>query len=156
VSILLLVRHGNAGHRRAWNGDDRLRPLDERGRREAAGLVDALQRYGVTYVASSPAVRCVETVEPLAERLGLEIELREELAEGAGRAAAVRLFRALAAETPVACCHRDLMEALLGRARPRRKGSTWVLELAGNGVRPIEYLPPASVNARCSRPEIRA
>jgi broad specificity phosphatase PhoE len=147
LSILLLVRHGTAGHRRAWDGDDRLRPLDERGRREAAGLVEALQRYGVTRVVSSPAVRCVETVKPLAERLGLEIELREELAEGAGQAAAVRLFRALAAETPVACCHRDLMEALLGRARPRKKGSTWVLDLDGNGVRPIEYLPPASVSA---------
>jgi broad specificity phosphatase PhoE len=94
LSTLLLVRHGSAGHRRAWNGDDRLRPLDERGRHEAAGLVEALQRYRVTRVVSSPAVRCIETVEPFAEQLGLEIELREELAEGAGRAAALRLFRA--------------------------------------------------------------
>jgi 8-oxo-dGTP diphosphatase len=141
LSILLLVRHGTAGHRRTWNGDDRLRPLDERGRHEAVGLVEALQRYGVTRVVSSPAVRCVETVEPLAERLGLEIELREELAEGAGQAAAVRLFRALATETPVACCHRDLMEALLGRARPRKKGSTWFSTSTGTASAPSSISP---------------
>ena len=33
--IVLLVRHARAGDRSEWEGDDRLRPLDKKGRRQA-------------------------------------------------------------------------------------------------------------------------
>jgi 8-oxo-(d)GTP phosphatase len=32
---LVLVRHASAGDRPEWEGDDRLRPLDKRGRKQA-------------------------------------------------------------------------------------------------------------------------
>ena len=67
--------------RSEWEGDDRLRPLDERGRRQAEALVDALAAFPITRIFSSPYDRCVQTVEPLAAQRGLPVELREELGE---------------------------------------------------------------------------
>ena len=83
----VLLRHAAAGDREHWDGDDFHRPLDARGRRQSAELVGLLRPFGARRVVSSPYVRCVQTVEPLAAALGLPLELDERLAEGAGRAA---------------------------------------------------------------------
>jgi phosphohistidine phosphatase SixA len=117
----VLLRHTSAGHRRDWEGDDRLRPLDARGRRQAADLVELLQPLGVRRVVSSPYVRCVASVEPLAAALGLPVEQDERLAEGAGRSAA-ELLR----EDGVVCCtHGDVVENLIGRGL--KKGAAVLL-----------------------------
>ena len=70
----LLVRHARAGSRKGWEGPDIERPLSKKGRRQADGLVEMLEAAGVKRIVSSPYVRCTQTVEPLAEALGLEIE----------------------------------------------------------------------------------
>jgi broad specificity phosphatase PhoE len=137
---VLLVRHASAGNRKSWTGDDRLRPLDERGRREAEGLVDALAGYHITRVVTSPYVRCHQTVEPLAAARGLQVEERDELAEGASRQEAL----ALLAEpgTGAFCTHGDVVEMLLGEESP--KGSTWILHVDAGEVVPLEYVGPAA------------
>jgi len=109
--VSVLVRHASAGDRAHWVGDDRLRPLDERGRRQAEALVDDLRPFNVRRVVSSPYTRCVETVEPLAAARGLEVELDDRLAEGAGYVAAELLDE----EGVVACTHGDVAHDLLGR-----------------------------------------
>jgi broad specificity phosphatase PhoE len=136
---LLLVRHATAGNRRRWKGDDRLRPLDERGRRQADELVGQLRPFAPERVLSSPYVRCVQTVEPLAAVLGLPVEESPELAEGAGRRRALALLRELEGTTAVLCTHGDVIEDLLGDES--EKGSTWALAVEGDGVRRLEYLP---------------
>jgi phosphohistidine phosphatase SixA len=108
---VVLLRHASAGDRVEWEGDDRLRPLDPRGRRQAAKLVAPLLELGVKRVISSPYVRCVQTVEPLAEALGVEVELDDRLAEGAGRTAALELLENV--EDAVACTHGDIVEEVL-------------------------------------------
>ena len=126
----VLLRHASAGHRADWNDDDAGRPLDARGRRQAADLVEILRPLGVSRVVSSPFVRCVQTVEPLAAALGLEVELDERLKEGKGDAAA-ELLR----EDGVVCCtHGDIVEALVGRGL--KKAAAAVLE-DGEVVRTI-------------------
>lgn len=138
---LLLLRHATAGHRPSWESDDRLRPLDERGVRQAEGLVAVLARFAPDRILSSPAVRCTQTVEPLAAALGLPVEETEELVEGAGRARALALAKRLGAAVAVFCVHGDLVEELLGEES--EKGSTWRLELEGaDGLIRHEYLPP--------------
>lgn len=106
----VLVRHASAGKPADWDRDDRLRPLDARGRRQAAALVELLRVVGVRRVVSSPYVRCLETVEPLAAALGLAIEEDDNLAEGAGTAASALLAEA----GLVACTHGDVAAELLG------------------------------------------
>jgi len=117
----VLVRHASAGDRDAWDSDDRLRPLDARGRRQAADLVELLSPLGIGRVLSSPYVRCIETVEPLGAKLGLPVEQDERLAEGAGRAA-LELLR----EDGVVCCtHGDVVEDVLGHGL--KKGTAVLL-----------------------------
>jgi 8-oxo-dGTP diphosphatase len=137
--IVYLVRHARAGHRAEWQGDDRPRPLDERGRRQAQALVDQLSDRAFDRILSSPYVRCVETVVPLAEARGLPVEADEALAEGAGVDAALRLLRG-AEEAVVTCVHGDVAEELLGESL--KKGATAVLEVTESGVQELERLPP--------------
>jgi 8-oxo-dGTP diphosphatase len=137
--IVYLVRHARAGHRGDWNGDDRLRPLDERGRLQAARLVEQLDGRELGRIVSSPYTRCVETVVPLAQARALELEEDDALAEGAPTEAALELFHA--AEAPlVACVHGDLVLDLLGAKA--KKGSTTVLDVQGAEPQVLERLAP--------------
>jgi 8-oxo-dGTP diphosphatase len=147
---VFVVRHAKAGSRRKWDGDDTLRPLSRHGRTEAQGLVALLGECGVTRVLTSPYTRCVQTVEPLAEALGLEVELEEGLTEGAEWTHALKLGEQ--ASAPIVLCSHgdvigDLMHHLSKRGVPLdddriEKGSTWVLQVEGGDVVKARYLPP--------------
>jgi phosphohistidine phosphatase SixA len=126
---VIVLRHASAGDRAQWQGDDRLRPLDKRGRKQAERLRDVLLAQGVTRVLSSPYVRCTQTVAPL----GLDIETDDRLAEGASPEGTLELLAGL--DGAVACTHGDVIEALLGRNL--RKGGAVVLD----GGREIEEIP---------------
>lgn len=76
-----LVAHMDAGDRRLWTEDQDIRPLSELGRRQAARMAEALAHGPVDGLYSSPALRCRQTLEPLAARLGLPIETMTELRE---------------------------------------------------------------------------
>ena len=105
-----MIRHAKAKNRIAWEEADQLRPLTKRGRREALAIATRLGEEPVTRLLSSPFVRCVQTLEPLALALELPIETTDELAEGAGGEAAVELLLTLAAKGPIACCtHGDVV-----------------------------------------------
>ena len=78
---LLLVRHASAGNRSEWDGPDELRPLDAKGCRQAARLAEALSLFAPTAVLSAERVRCRQTVQPLADRLGLSVLPCPELGE---------------------------------------------------------------------------
>jgi broad specificity phosphatase PhoE len=141
---LLVVRHGSAGERAGWSGDDRDRPLDATGLRQAEWIAAQLAGDGVRRVLSSPFARCVQTVGPLAERLRLNVELRRELAEGVSRPELEAFLADVRAEASVSvlCTHGDVMEILLGDGQPCAKGGVWRLDW-GNGLpKPVEYLAP--------------
>lgn len=106
----ILLRHASAGDSSTWEGDDRLRPLDAKGRRQADELAELLPRFELRRIVSSPYVRCVETVEPLAAALGMEVETDDRLAEGAGRAA----LELLREDGTLGCTHGDVVDQLLG------------------------------------------
>jgi phosphohistidine phosphatase SixA len=133
---LLLVRHAWAGDRDAWEGDDRDRPLDERGCKQAKELVERLRPYPIEAILSSPARRCVETVEPLARARGLEIEQRPELSEERQGTEGVALVRSLAGRDVVACGHGGL-EYALPEAPKWKKGAVLVV---GPGLHVLDVL----------------
>jgi 8-oxo-dGTP diphosphatase len=126
VVKVYLVRHASAGKRSEWEGDDRLRPLDPRGFEQVERIVEELREAPFERIQSSPYVRCVQTVEPLAVVHGLTVEVEDALAEGAGADAALALFRRVGTDL-VACVHGDLLWELFGEKR--KKGSTTALEL---------------------------
>lgn len=137
--IVLLVRHARAGRRSEWEGDDHLRPLDEKGRRQAEGLVELLAPHPVDRILSSGYVRCVQTVEPLAEARGLPLEEADELAEGKLQADVIGLLERLGAACPVLCTHGDVVLELLGEKM--KKGETRVLTFESRRLRPLPARP---------------
>jgi broad specificity phosphatase PhoE len=136
---LLLHRHAKAGHRRQWQGDDRLRPLDEYGRRQAAALPGQLARFEIKHIASSPYVRCTDSVKPLSQQRGVPIEERHELEEGASHEETLALLRELG-DDALLCTHGDILEELLGEEG--KKGSTRVVELRDGKPLVVESLAP--------------
>jgi phosphohistidine phosphatase SixA len=126
VTALVLVRHASAGDRERRSGDDRERPLDERGRRQAEKLVMSLAAYRFDRILSSPYLRCMQTMEPLAQRRGLRVEVCDELAEGASREEALGLVEKVRGAGVVLCTHGDVVLELLGATL--RKGETAILE----------------------------
>ena len=153
---LYLVRHADAKSRSAWTADDRLRPLTKRGERQAAGLVDLLAPSQVRRVLSSPAVRCISTVTPLADVHSVRIEEHDELFEGAEPRVAYELMvdNTRRKGDSVLCLHGDLIPELLRRAAKEgakltggdrwAKGSTWVLGTSHGKIVEGHYLPPPS------------
>lgn len=158
---ILLVRHASAGAPGSWPGRDAERPLDDRGRRQAERLVGALLPFSVGRVLSSPAARCLATVGPVASTLGLAVEPREELFEGASPEA-LDLVRSLlapgsavapaAGPSVVLCSHGDVVPdvlrwlardgATLGGDRRCQKASTWVLHGEPGSLVAGSYLAP--------------
>jgi 8-oxo-dGTP diphosphatase len=142
-----VVRHADAGKRGAVADEER--PLSKRGRAQAEHIAKTLADLGVTRLLSSPFVRCIETLEPLAERMDLDIEVREDLGEGNGAPPVLALVDA--ADAPIAICvHGDVIDGLIvaldRRDVPRdddrmAKGSTWVLTRKGCNVVDAHYVP---------------
>jgi len=147
---LLVVRHARAGRRSAYAGDDLDRPLSTRGQAQAEALVPLLASFRPRRILSSPAVRCFETVRPLAGSLELNIESVGELGEGNGPAA-LRLLERMAGETAVLCTHRDVAAELLtvlaadrsAKARHQLrllKGEVWVVQSTGSSLEIVDHI----------------
>ena len=136
--IVLLVRHARAGDRAKWVGDDRHRPLDKKGRRHADGLHALLAEYPVERILSSPAVRCTQTVVPLAAERGLDVEEVMELAEGSSDGDVLRLLGSIESRCVVLSTHGDVIEELVGEEL--KKGSTEVLELKDRQLSRVRHL----------------
>lgn len=120
----ILLRHGSAGRKGAWPGDDLLRPLDDQGVAEAQALAGLLACYAPTRVISSAAERCLATVRPYAERIGVPIEtepgftVQPDNGEDRHAAARRRMAELLAHPSPmVICAHRENISALLDQVR---------------------------------------
>lgn len=150
---LFLVRHASAGTRTPTD-DDLDRPLDQVGFQQAADLVELLGERGVTEIYSSRAVRCVQTVKPLASHLGLDVEVHPSLVEGQSATMAIHLARTLAQAdtTAVFSSHGDIIpDSIQTLARegmvivgPRSwaKGSTWELTTRGGDITEARFLGP--------------
>ena len=160
--VVLLVRHGSAGSRSTWQGDDRERPLDDCGRGQADELVRLLAHFDPTEIVSADVLRCRQTVEPLADALSLGIRDEPVLSESVypGREIdAVTLIRTLGGphHASVACSQGEVIPDLIGRlsredavdlpAVSTRKGSTWALTFQGPRLLSCEYFDPPPVAA---------
>ena len=158
---LYLVRHAHAGSRKAWKGDDLERPLDDRGTRQAKGLL-TLVPVDLAMVLSSPSRRCVQTVDPLAERAGVAVGTDSGLFEAADPEPIATRLRDLLQNVHkdlVACSHGDLIPDLLelwagaGAAldlgQKSAKGSVWALQADRRGrILSGTYAPPTELRSR--------
>ncbi|MEW5809028.1 MAG: NUDIX hydrolase [Actinomycetota bacterium] len=145
TTTVLIVRHATAGSKKRYSGDDRERPLDKHGRAQAESLVDLLLAFGAGELFAADRVRCRQTLDPLAEELGVPIATETSLtaeayAEKPKRGRQRVLEIAETASHPVICTQGEVIPDLIAwwcerdGVRPdksrNRKGSTWVLTLA--------------------------
>jgi len=154
MSILLVVRHADAGDKRSWRRPDLLRPLSATGRSQAVGLVERLQDYPIERILSSPAVRCQQTVQPLARDRYLPIQSSPTLGVDGNAAELLALFRDRRLSETVLCGHGETIRWLLAHLAAdglvgdaplqAAKGSTWLLERTGRQVH-AHYLPPLAL-----------
>ena len=140
-----LIRHADAGRRGSWRGPDGERPLVDAGLAQAQALAVEPALARVRRILSSPLVRCVQTVQPLADTLGIVVEPHPALAEGADIEQSWALLESLAGEEEaVLCSHGDVIPPLLERLAHRgipvagpdgnvAKGSVWTVEAAPDG-----------------------
>ena len=153
MSHVYLVRHAHAGDRTRWTGPDEQRPLSEKGWSQARGLVTLLDGEHIDAIASSPSLRCVQTVKPLAEARRAPVDELDLLVEGRDPHEAFTWLREQAATRSIAACsHGDIIPGVLdlaeaaGAALPAdrrwQKGSTWVLEIDRDRWIGGHYLPP--------------
>ncbi|MFE9575793.1 NUDIX domain-containing protein [Nocardia sp. NPDC006044] len=163
---MLLVRHAKAGRRDRFSGPDPLRPLDRSGQAQAQALVPNLLAFGASRIHSADPVRCVQTVTPLAEKLGVEIVLEPLLSE-TGYATAQDETRKRIIElvpdsgVPVICSQGKVIPDLLdwwaardGITLPsarNRKGSVWVLSFVDGRLVAADHLD-RSLNAGFVKP----
>jgi 8-oxo-dGTP pyrophosphatase MutT (NUDIX family)/phosphohistidine phosphatase SixA len=142
---VIVLRHGSARSRRTWRDDDRRRPLIQQGRVQAAKLIPLLAAYDVTRLVTSTSARCVETLEPYAEAMGLPLETRKRLSEEEANTESVTtIVDSLVdgKEGAVLCTHGpvlpDVFEALGLEDPGLEKGELLVVHLRNGEVRGTE------------------
>ena len=143
---MLLLRHASAGERLSSPHIDRFRELDEAGRTDARQLVWALTGHEIDRIVSSPLVRCVQTLVPIAESRRLVVERRNELLPDARVEATLELLDELP-DASLVCTHREvILQLFLGEVTCEKSGA-WVVERIGSLCSPAAYLPPPSAVA---------
>ena len=93
----------------------------------------------------------MQTVEPLAERLGLEVEIDRRLDEGRDGDGALELAMELCDAEAVLCSHGDVIPDLLHLLATRGtafrdpmvwpKGSTWALRWEDGRITKARFIP---------------
>jgi 8-oxo-dGTP diphosphatase len=161
TTTLLLVRHAHAGQRSRWHGDDRKRPLDARGREQAAQLAAFVPAFSPSRVLSADLTRCLQTGAPMAAALGVEIEPEPLLSDAAHAKSAgktlARVREIARTGTTAVVSQGDTIPALVAALAakdavalppgtekvPARKGSAWALSFAGDRLVDLEYFADA-------------
>ena len=149
---LFLIRHAQAGDRTVGHRDI-YRPLSPKGHKRARSISELLGSSGITKVLSSPATRCVQTVEPLAERLGLTIDEHPDLWEGTPTPHVLALLTDQAEPAVAVCSHGDIIPDVIEvvassgadvTGRGCEKGSVWVVDVESSVWLRARYLDRSS------------
>ena len=150
MKTLTILRHAKSSWSKAGLPDEE-RPLTRRGRKQALRLIDRFRGLDIQRILSSPFVRCIQTVEPLAEARGLPVEVATELREGASVDELLRGLATFGGRPTVVCGHGTEIRSMIDRleaggatiegARGIAKGSVWVLDREGERIVAAHYLP---------------
>jgi phosphohistidine phosphatase len=142
---LYFLRHGQAGDKDTWPGDDFQRTLTAEGRAEMEAAAKGLRALGLapSAVLSSPLVRARQTAEIAARALGMAVTEASSLAPGCdldGLAEALRPYRS--ADEALVVGHEPDFSTLIGLLIAKhgamamiemKKGACCRVDLSGKG-----------------------
>lgn len=154
---VLYIRHAKAHDRQGWAGDDNLRPLTKKGRRQSEMLVSIADAYAPEVLSSAQPIRCVHTATPMSEDMELDVAVDKRLGdEGwiADSDDALEAFYSATVRTDAAVsavvAQGSIIPGVLGRlcAEPEievedlrvKKSSVWVLHFQGEKLLGLDYL----------------
>ena len=140
---MLIVRHGTAGSKSRYSGDDTMRPLDKRGRAQAEALVANCCPSALPSLRGRPGAMPPNggaAGRGAGRAIHNEPTLTEEAYADNPKRGRRRCCRSPRSATPVICTQGKVIPDLIAwwcerdGVRPdksrNRKGSTWVLSLA--------------------------
>ncbi|HIW96602.1 MAG TPA: NUDIX hydrolase [Candidatus Corynebacterium gallistercoris] len=152
---VLYVRHAKAHDRKGWEGDDNLRPLNKKGRRQAEMLVSELSAYRPEAIVSALPDRCQHTATPLSQDVGLKITVEENIGDAGWELSpdiALNAFAKATQSAPVTAivAQGSVIPGVLARLAGRngidiedmrvKKSSVWVLHFKGEELLGVDYL----------------
>lgn len=115
---VLIVRHAKAKPRGKWTRAEGERPLAATGRRQAQAVSRMLEAWQPLHIASSPWMRCVQTVAPYVGLHAMKLKNMKSLTEHAAtrkperaRKAVQKLFDKYRSQ--VICTHRPVLPFVL-------------------------------------------
>ncbi|KRB38849.1 NUDIX hydrolase [Microbacterium sp. Root180] len=153
---IIVLRHAKALGREEWDGEDAARPLAPRGKKQANSIVGPLLAFGARKIVSSPAVRCMKTVTPLAAALGRKVEKSSLISqdaweEGESDARTIIGQRVRGRKAAVLCSHGPVLPDILselalatGTLRGSYLGSASALEPGAFSVAHLSVENPGS------------
>ena len=104
---VILVRHGKAEARKSWKGTDANRPITPRGAAAAFALSHELACFNPVRLATSPWIRCMETLETFSWQTGRDMIKLDPLTEDAFAADPQAAWECFASEIDYALTHRS-------------------------------------------------
>lgn len=154
---ILYVRHARAHDRNKWSGDDNLRPLDKKGRRQSEMLVPLLSAFAPERIYSAIPERCQHTVAPLADEMGCEVVVDKQFGDDAWIADMVGAKHAFkdvieAGGTSVVCAQGGIIPGMIAWLSAQgtlpideeiraKKASVWVLTFHDGKLIGADYIP---------------
>lgn len=115
---ITLLRHAKALPRAESTMPDSRRPLTDQGHKQALKIVPTLAAFGPKQIYSSTALRCLDTVAPLAEHTKLEVYARDAISQDVWESGETRPLRELISElvntnvSTILCSHSPVLPDL--------------------------------------------
>lgn len=153
--ILILLRHAKAIPRDNWQNDDLDRPLSALGEQQAKRLISSLKPFQIREIHSSSAVRCYETINPLARALSLDYFFTDSLTEYVFDRSPSRTFKYIDRllendHATLVCGHNPILPKYLAEKFSRqgfdvseghlKPGEAWILHHIGKEVIAVDHL----------------
>lgn len=157
---LILIRHAKAVSRDEWLGDDDDRPLDAVGQLQAKRLLAIYQVFNPKHIHTSDAVRCYDTVDPIATGLDLKLEVTSKLSESGykkDKEKAIDYAKELLKSNieVMICSHNPILPKLLNKITRKSEiesdaekllpAEAWVIHRIGKEIVQVDRLPAPKV-----------
>ncbi|CAN5436885.1 NUDIX hydrolase [soil metagenome] len=120
---LLVVRHGKAVPRKAWDRPDMIRPLTTVGKRRASRMVPILKAYAPERILTSPSTRCHDTMAPYAQQAVVPLSTKRGLSEEGFEAKPYKVAKHLtnvflAGRSMAICTHGPVLHEVINQLLP--------------------------------------
>ena len=152
---LILLRHGKAIAREEWEGDDGDRPLAQLGQIQSKRMLSRYLPFAISEIHTSDAVRCYETVAPMARAMSLDMIYWSELSEYAfakDKKAAINVVNdIIESETrAIVCGHNPVLPGIVAKFIGKKNfkqldhgllpGEAWILHHRDGEVIAIDWM----------------